>query len=84
MIDYCRGYSALIWLIATSTCMSFVQGDIMVFSKKSRSDFEIQFKDAPARFGKPIPLEGIRVMIIINSLNKVYHKIFINIAFQMF
>lgn len=64
MFNYFRGYCILIWLMATGTYVSFVQGDIMVFSAKSRNEIEQQFKDAPARFGETIPLEGIRGLIV--------------------
>lgn len=63
MLFYRQSHFILKWLMLMTVYVSFASADIMVFSTISRNEIEQQFKDAPARFGGPIPPEGIRVFL---------------------
>lgn len=57
-----------LYVVAVASCVALfshgvalVGADVLVYSVDYREEPEMEFKDAPARFGDPLPIEGLKV-----------------------
>ncbi|XP_071439962.1 E3 ubiquitin-protein ligase RNF13-like isoform X2 [Hetaerina americana] len=58
-------YTAMVISLMVMFHVALVGADVLVYSQATRHPVEgVEFPDAPARFGAPIPMDGIRGMLV--------------------
>ncbi|XP_046609834.1 E3 ubiquitin-protein ligase RNF13-like isoform X2 [Neodiprion virginianus] len=59
----CLSHRVQLWLAILTICVAYAGADILVFSTTAKHQIT-EFRDAPARFGGLIPVEGIKGMVV--------------------
>ncbi|CAK9832125.1 E3 ubiquitin-protein ligase RNF13 [Anthophora retusa] len=76
MRQCCLSHQLQLWLMFLVFCVVCnTRADILVFSAAARHQIEEEFRDMPARFGRLIPSEGIKGMVVYAEPPTACHEI---------